>query len=426
MNIINYGKTWRFSPLWLEMPKTVEQLADIIKNAQKVRVMGARHSWSKGIITEDTLISLDKINRLLEVDQAQKQIRVQAGIRLKDLVARLEKHGLALSNLGSIDSQSLAGAICTGTHGTGINFQCLASQVEAFRMLDAHGNTHTFNKNDADFYAILVGMGCFGIIYEMILNVVESFQLHAITTTAPFDEVIENLEDYVTTYDHFKFWWLVPNEKLVLFKYNRTQEPPNENNAKRWFKDELLSVALYRSLVAIGKLKRNALIPMFNRFLTKEGGRDYERINKSHIGFLTPVPPVHRETEWSFDYANAQALLRSYKNLLLKSEHSYNFVQEVRFTKSDDFWLSPSYKRDAIWLSMYNIDPQHYDKQLAHFIAFARANGGRPHWGKEAAFDTEYLRRQYEKFDEFTTLVKQYDPNGKFENKWTARIFGKF
>lgn len=191
----------------------------------------------------------------------------------------------------------------------------------------------------------------------------------------------------------------------------------------RFLKDDVISVLMYRFLVFIGKLNRKKFIPSINRFLTKVGGKHFERICKSYIGFLTPLPPVHLETEWAFDSKDAQQLLREYKSILLQQGHTYNFVQEVRFTKADDFWLSPAYKRDTVWLSMYNMDTnQHWEIQLKYFEAWAIKNGGRPHWGKEATLNAAYLERQYKMLPQFRTLVNKYDPGKKFMNNWNKQF----
>ena len=119
----NYGRTWTFRPSTIVYPESAAQLQAVVASARKVRVMGSRHSWSKGIHTDGTLVSLDRMSRLVRVDRENLRVTVQAGIKLGDLIARLEEYGLALTNLGSIDEQSLAGAISTGTHGTGKAFR---------------------------------------------------------------------------------------------------------------------------------------------------------------------------------------------------------------------------------------------------------------------------------------------------------------
>jgi FAD/FMN-containing dehydrogenase len=144
----------------------------------------------------------------------------------------------------------------------------------------------------------------------------------------------------------------------------------------------------------------------------------------SHLGFLTPIPPIHRESEWAFDLANVRPLMAEYRRLLPDCGHSYNFIQELRFSKADDLWLSPAYQRDSVWLSLYNIDRRNWPAQLAKFEAFARANGGRPHWGKEATFDRAYLSAQYPRLADFAALARRFDPDGKFRNAWIDQIVG--
>lgn len=423
--IENFGRTFDFTPARVAYPESIAELRRVVSGARKVRVMGSRHSWSKGIVTDDTLVSLDRMNRVLAVDHEAKRVTVQAGIKLDDLVAELDNRGLALANLGSIADQSLAGAISTGTHGTGLGFGCLADQVESLSLIDGRGDERRLDRGHADFDAVVVGLGCFGIVHEMTISVVPTFQMHCVTDTTPFDDVIDNLGDYADSHDHFKFWWLVPEDNVIVFKQDHTDEPRNDSDLLRWFKDEFLAVVVYRTCIALQRIERKHLVPFVNRVLGREVGRHFDRICKSHVGFLTPVPPVHRETEWAFDYANAKQLLRDYRELLLGSGHTYNFIQEIRITRADDFWISPAYQRDSIWLSMYNIDKAaRWDDQLRRFEAFARQHGGRPHWGKEATFEPAYLEQQLPKLMDFAELARTYDPDGKFVNRWISGLLG--
>jgi L-gulono-1,4-lactone dehydrogenase len=423
--VINYGRNVAFTPAAVAVPRSVAELREVVRGARRLRVMGARHSWSRAIVTDDTLVSLERMNAIVDVDLATLQVTVQAGITLRALIAQLARRGLALANLGSIDRQSVAGASATGTHGTGLAFQCLAAQVVALRLVDGRGEERALRKGEPDFDAVVVGLGCFGVLYEVTLQVVRAFQLHAITERAPFDEVVANLDAYLHGYDHFKLWWLVPDDHVIVFKNRRTDAPRNDSDLVRWFKDDLLSVVVYRALVALQGLDRERLVPLTNRLLGREVGKRYERICQSHVGFLTPDPPVHRETEWAFDLADAPRLLRAYRRTLLDSGHTYNFIQEVRFSRADDFWLSPAYRRDSIWLGMYNMDGDAaWADQLRIFEDFAVQNGGRPHWGKEASFDPAHLRAQYARLEEFRALAAGYDPEGKLANAWARRVLG--
>jgi L-gulono-1,4-lactone dehydrogenase len=420
----NYGGNVRFTPRLRAQPRDVDELARIVREAKNVRAVGAAHSWSPAIVTDDTLISLDRMRGVIRLDRDAKQITVQGGMRLREINAYLHRNGLALANLGSIDSQSAAGVIATGTHGTGKNFCCISTQVARLELIDGTGENVVVERGQPDFDGAVVGLGALGVVHAVTFDVVDAFRLHDVTGLAPFEQVIETIDEHVASADHFKVWWLVPNEQAIVYRYRRTDEPANDKPLRRWVKERVLAVAAYRSLLVVGQLSGRRWIPRINRWLNQEAGRALDRIAHSHVGFLTPIPPVHSESEWAFDLRDAKPLLREYRRLLLDGGHSYNFIQELRFSKADNLWLSPAYQRDSIWLSLYNIDRRNWSAQLASFEAFARANGGRPHWGKEAAFDRTYLRSQYERLDDFTALAARFDPERKFRNPWLDQILG--
>lgn len=421
----NFGRNLRFTPRQLARPRSVEELAQLVRASRKLRVVGGAHSWSPAIVTDDTLVTVDELGSEVVLDGAGKQVTAPAGMRLGALNGHLDREGLALANLGSIDSQSLAGVIATGTHGTGRAFPCLSAQVARLELVDGRGELVTLARGDADFAGAVVALGALGVVTRVTFDVVPAFRLHDRTGTAGFDEIVDELDAHLAAHDHFKLWWLAPLDELVVFRYRRTEEAANDSALRRWFKERVVSVAVYRSLVALGQLSGRRLVPAINRFLSREAGRALDRISPSHVGFLTPVPPVHRESEWAFDARQAAALLRAYRELLPSGGHTYNFIQEVRFSRADELWLSPAYQRDSVWLSLYNIDRAGWPEQLAKFEAFARAHGGRPHWGKEAAFDREYLRRQYPRWDDFVALAERYDPEHKFRNAWLEELLGE-
>ena len=420
----NYGQNLRFRPRRVVTPRSVDELVAVVRGASKLRAVGGAHSWSAGIVTDDTLVSLDRMRGVLDVDRARCQVTVQAGMRLRELNLHLDRLGLALANLGSIDSQSVAGVIATATHGTGRAFRCLSTQVARLDLVDGRGERVRLERGDPDFDGAVVGLGALGVVHSVTFDVVDAFRLHDVTGTAPFGETIERIDELVDGCDHFKLWWFAPLDDVITFQYQRTGRPSDDRPTRRWFKDKVLGVAVYQSLVALGRLSGRRFIPALNRFLTREAGRPLERTTPSYIGFLTPVPPTHRETEWAFDARDAKPLLRAYRRLLPADGHTYNFVQEIRFTKADDLWLSPAYQRDSIWLSMYNIDPRNWGAQKAKFEAFAREHGGRPHWGKEATFDRAYLESQYPRLGDFARLAARYDPERKLQNEWLAQLLG--
>jgi len=422
--IRNFARNVSFTPRRRVTPRSVDELVAIVRESKRVRAVGAAHSWSPAIVTDDTLVSLDAMASPIAIDRETLQVTVQGGMRLRAINAYLDNHGLAMISLGSIDSQTAAGVIATGTHGSGCNFPCLSAQVAKLELIDGRGERVTLTRGDADFAGAVVGLGALGVVHAVTFDVVPAFRLHDLTKCEPFDEVVDQLDRHLASVDHFKVWWLCPDERAIVYRYRRTDEPANDSGFRRWVKERMVSVGVYRTLLALGQLRARRWIPGINRFLTTEAGRPLDRIVPSHIGYLTPIPPRHREAEWAFELSNAKELLREYRRLLPDGGHTYNFIQELRFSRADDLWLSPGYQRDSIWLSLYNVDRVNWNAQLAKFEAFARAHGGRPHWGKEATFDRAYLRGQYTRLDDFAALVARFDPERKFRNAWIDELLG--
>lgn len=406
-------------------PTAEDEIITIVKQHAKLRMVGTGHSWSGVCLCDEALVNLDNYNKVINLDRDNLLLTVQAGIKLWQLNEYLDKQGLALANLGSIARQSIAGAVSTGTHGSGINFQIIGSQLVQFSLIKADGSKVTLHRehDKTAFNLAVVNLGALGIITEVTIQVVPAFRLHDQTVVLPFDEVVDQLEEFINNTDHFKLWWFPHTEQVVVYRYRRTQEQVNDSRFRQWFMDEFLSVYMYRLLVKIGTLNREWRRPI-NRMLVGRFIQPLNRIEKSYKVFNVPEPPFHREVEWSFDLKQAKELLHAYKRMVNGGKHRMNFIQEIRFTKADDFALSPCYQRNAIWLGAYNMDNYGWTELMTDFEALARQFNGRPHWGKESNFDKNYLRTQYPQFEAFNTLRKQWDPQGKFENEFITKIFG--
>lgn len=405
-------------------PHNEAELLDAIKSSVKFRMIGTGHSWSGVCISSETLINLDRMNRVLKVDKDKMQVTVQAGIKLWQLNKELDRHGLALRNLGSIADQSVAGAISTGTHGTGINFQILGSQMESFILITPEGKRMLIDRNrDTELFNLsVVNLGALGVISEVTINVVPAFNLHDNTKLTSYNEVVENLQYYIKQSDHFKFWWFPHTDKVVIYSYNHTNQQVNDSRFRRWLMDEFLSVTIYRVLLKFGNINRNWRMPI-NRLLLNSFKSPIDRIEKSHKVFNVPKPPLHRETEWAFDLVHAKEILRKYRDMIEQSKHRINFIQEVRFTKGDEFALSPCHKRNAMWLGVYNADNFGWDALLRDFEILATSYNGRPHWGKEFTVGSNYLCNVYPQFNAFNAKRKELDPNAKLVNPFLSSIF---
>jgi FAD/FMN-containing dehydrogenase len=254
VTVRNYARNVRFSPRRRVQPRSVGELQQVVRESSRVRAVGAAHSWSPAIVTDDTLVSLDRMRAPIALDREAMQVTVQGGMRLRELNAYLDNHGLALANLGSIDSQSVAGVIATGTHGTGTGFRCLSAQVARLELVDGRGELVTLERSQPELAGAVIGLGALGIVHAVTFDVVPAFRLHDVTKLEPFDVVIERIDDYLAATDHLKLWWLCPHDELVVYRYQRTTEEANDSRLRRWMHERVVSVGVYRTLVAVGQL----------------------------------------------------------------------------------------------------------------------------------------------------------------------------
>lgn len=414
-HFINWAKNVSINIPYYYQPQKLEELSQIINNHSKIGMAGQRHSWNHLWKDTEALVDLSYLSTEPMINPDTLEVEIPAGMKLWQINQFLDKHQLAFQNLGSIDQQSIAGAISTGTHGTGINFGCLATQCTAFTFMDGSGNLHSLTQNDKNFYGSLISLGTLGIFIKLKLQVVPAYQIQENTFTCNWQNAIEQLENWLIEYDHLKFWWLPPSTEVMVYGMKRTQNPVQESKFQHFWREKVLSVWFYRLFVKIGN-GFPSLRPKINQFLTAQMRKPYQRTNKSYKIFKVPQPPKHRETEWAFPLSDHKKILAHYFKKYSDNRFTFNFIQEIRVTKADSFWLSPCFERDTLWLGIYNHHDPQWNDLLKDFQSFAIEHQGRPHWGKEFFYPSLNFHQLYPKLKDFLELKKLYDPENKFIN----------
>ena len=228
----NWSHTLKFKPRQFCKPKTEQRIAEIVKEARArhgcVRTQGAGHSFSQLLPTDDTLVSLDDMDNEWIAVQG-KEVRVPAGMRLKDLVKALKKEKLALKNLGSITEQSIAGAVSTGTHGTGLTLGSISTHIVAAKLVDGLGNVVTLPKGDPRLRAASLGLGAVGILTEVTLECVDLYKLEYNAYVGKFDDAMAILDRLAVENERVLLWWLVPlfdRDEVVILTKNKPGTPP--------------------------------------------------------------------------------------------------------------------------------------------------------------------------------------------------------
>ena len=302
--ITNWSQLQRFQPREIFTPRSEDELAAIVARAgvegRRIKVMGAGHSFTAIAVTPDFHVTIHALDQLHHVDQSSGVVTVGAGITLKKLNRELDRYGLALTNMGDIDKQSIAGAVSTGTHGTGLAYGGIATQIRGLRMITPNGDVVDIDANHEPelFRCARVGLGALGIITRVTLQAVPSFRLHAVESSHSLDDVLEAWPDTIRVNDHAEFFFMPGGRNAARKINNRTDEPAAPLSRRRYIADKLVA-----ENVGFGVINRVArrlprAAPTVAKLLNgSEMNRDY--VDVSHKVFSTPRWVHFYESEWS-------------------------------------------------------------------------------------------------------------------------------
>jgi L-gulonolactone oxidase len=431
-NPVNTWENWAgdqsCTPSVFEAPRNVEAVSAAVRRAadagRKVRVVGAGHSFGDVVCTDGSLITLDALSGLLHVDAEAGLVRVAAGTRLSELNRLLDAAGLALANLGDIDVQSVAGAISTGTHGTGALLGNLATLVESLELVTADGTALEVTSEDAETLAAArISIGALGVVTAYTLRVLPSYNLHGADQAAPLGEVLEGLDQLVDGNDHFEFFWFPHTDVALTRTNNRTDEPAAPpNKLAAYVKGTLVENNVLDLLCRLGRRYPDR-IPSLNRSIARIVPSS-TRVDKSYRIFASTRSTRFTETEWAIPRDACAPMLREVRMAIDKHAYGVNLPLEVRFVAGDEAsYLSPAYGRDTAYIAMhaYRGMPWRGFFEAAQDVALGYA--GRPHWGKRHSLDAAALAKLYPEWDCFQNVRAKLDPDGLFANDHLRRIF---
>jgi L-gulonolactone oxidase len=416
---VNWSRTQRCEPRVFLRPRSREQLAEDVAAAAKVRVVGSGHSFTAAALTDGTMLSLERLTRVLDADPASGLVRVQAGIDLYRLSRELHLQGLALPNLGDIDVQSLAGAIATGTHGSGARLPNLSAQVEAVELVLADGSERTLEGGDL-LRAARVGLGALGVVVAVTLRCVPSFKLRGVDRPEPLDDVLASLDERAQA-DHFEFWTF-PHSPLALTRTNTRTDADRKgpSRTRGWFEDVLMDNHAFALLNRIGRRWPRA-IPAINRAASRAASRR-ERVDWSFRIFASPRLVRFTEMEYAVPRAAGADAVRGAREILAR--HPVSFPVEFRLVAADDALLSPAYGRDSAYVAVHVFEGMAWEAPFREVEALMSSLGGRPHWGKWSFLGADALAPRYPEWAAFQAARAELDPGGKFENTWVTRTLG--
>ena len=418
------------APRAIERPRSVAEVAGALERAaaagERVRVAGSGHSFTDVACTDGRLLSLQRMDRVLDVDRASGLVRVEAGIAIHALSAGLARHGLAFENLGDIDVQSLAGAISTATHGTGARLRNLSAQVEAIELVLADGSLRTLSASDTDqtdYLAARVGVGSLGVIAAVTLRAVPAFTLRGVDKPAPLGETLDRLEQLGEENEHFELF-VFPHCGMALTRTNnRVEQPPRpRSRASAYANDVLLTNRAFHAFCLAGRAMPR-FIPALNRTVTRLAGSS-TRVDRSDRIFASPRLVRFTEMEYALPREHTAEAVRRVMELIPARGFQVPFPIEVRLVAEDDALLSPVHGRPSGYVAVHMFKGMPWEPYFRAVEAIMDEYGGRPHWGKRHFQTAETLRPRYPRWDDWQAVRTRLDPDGRFGNTYSERVLG--
>ena len=415
------------APERIERPQSEEAVAEAVRRVaaegRRVRVSASGHSFTDIACTDDVMLRLDALDRVVSADGPL--VEVEAGITLHRLGKELADRGLAMENQGDIDRQQLAGAISTATHGTGIGFPNLSAQVVGLRLVTADGEVREVSEEtDADlFRAARVSLGALGAITRVTLRCVPLFTLTRLDLPRDLDETLEAMDDLVASNDHFEFYGFPYTGRVMTRESERSDRATEPTEPwKRWLNDVVAENVVPAAIFRVGRAAPS-VIPALNRRIVPLM-QPSKVVDHAYRVYASRRNIPFTEMEYGIPRAAAAEAVRRLVDLIERRRLPVSMPYEVRFTKGDDAFLSTAAGRDTCYIAVHQYRGMNFDAYFRGVERIMDDYGGRPHWGKRHFQTAATLAPRYPEWDAFQAVRRRVDPDGVFTNDYTDRVLG--
>jgi L-gulono-1,4-lactone dehydrogenase len=430
------GATWRnwagnesARPRRIAVPRSTHEVAGEVRKAAAdgltVRMAGTGHSFTPAAATDGVLLHPGGMTSIRSVDAAAGLVTVEAGCPLHVLNAHLQARGLSLANMGDIQVQTVAGAIQTGTHGTGRDVGGMAAQVAGLELVLADGSVVTCDASSQPdlFDAARVGLGALGVVTAVTFKVVPAFLLQAREQPMQWSEVISRLDELTSDNEHFEFYWFPHSEGCLTKRNNRSPGPPRPLPTFRYLlDDEFLSNTVFGVTCRLGHAFPPVITTVNGLAGKALGSRSYT--DAAYKVFTSPRRVRFKEEEYAIPRESLADVLAEIRALFARRDWRISFPIEVRVTPGDDPWLSTAYGRASAYIAIHVFHASPHQEYFRDVEGLMTAVGGRPHWGKMHTRSAEYLRQAYPKHGDFVALRDKLDPERRFGNPYLTQVLG--
>jgi hypothetical protein len=422
----NWAKRYGYRPKRFVQPTTEAEIIGLVKSSKRLRLFGSGHSFNGGVLTDDVLVSLDRYSGVIWKDPAKKQMAVRAGTRVRDVVKALLDEGLAFAAQPSHDAQSMAGILSTDVHGTGRDWGFVSESVVKLKLIDGKGEIRECEPADDLFKAAVGGAGAVGIIVEVVVQAVDRFNVAQNVELSDLSYVENNLERLLQENDHFSLYLFPFTQKCQINTWNRMDRKQSFLGTVREFvaiSFDALLAAWFGNLVAY-----TGLLPRVSS-LAHSLKKGTSLVLESGDAFNRTIYHLHQELEFTVPFEDTFEMCRRFIGLY---EQMYATglpyaIFEVRFTPAghDRTLIGAGRERRSTWIDLVLNDSDGFANYYAAAEELIKKIGARPHLGKYCeSLDRSDLERLHgEHFGRFRQLMEVHDPEGKFANDFTRRLF---
>lgn len=387
-------------------PQDEAELRELVSGATSrglnVRVAGSGHSFTPVALTNGLHLTLSKMGGVVDVDKERKRVTAGAGTTIHDLAAVLKDNDLSMVNQGDIDSQAIAGALTTGTHGTGARLGNLASSVVGMKLVRPDGSVRVVDESTPDeLLAGRVSLGTLGVISEMTLQLEDSYNLHEKLWRDDFEDAMAKHDELAAEHRHFSFFWCPTERSRGLYCLPDTSSTSRSGNT-----------------TDVCEMK------VMDKTDQEPFETEFERVAySSDIYPITYVPNFH-ELEYAVPVEHGIEAVREIRKLTFEQFPEAEYPLEYRFTAGDGAWLSPFHERDSVTVSVSGEPGLDYWNYLIAVDKILRRYDSRPHWGKLHFLTGQDVTDLYPKAEDFRRMRREIDPEGFFLNEHLTPLLG--
>ena len=398
----NWVGNQTFTPGYAAAPRDEEEVAALVRDASDrgagVRVAGARHSFTPVVQTDGLLLDLSALRGVVEADPQRKRAAALSGTLIRDFYEPLWREGLALKNQGDIDTQQIAGAVATATHGSGTRNACFSGVVRGVRLVTATGEIRDIDESEPDLLrAAQVSIGMLGVMTRLELEVTDAYRLTEQIDLWPWQEVLERWDELVHEHRHFGFFWLPTEESAALYNLSSHDQTMADKCYVKIYDDAAPD--------------------------QPDSAVEGRRTDRCYRIYPMVYDPNFHELEYFVPLERGPDALSAMRDLMLRSLPDSVFPLEVRTVGPDDAYLSPNYKTATTVISVSGKPGTDYWDYLRSVDSLLADFSARVHWGKLHFLTAERLHALYPEADAFIAARRQLDPDGMFLNDHLRPLF---